>query len=309
MNLAILSHYFQSVIPPRMVYQTRRMVFRIRNVFSKAIDSSSWVSRDTAYDAIRTLDEIKAYVGSPGRRLDPEFVEEIYKPYPDAPLDKFFPTWIQALGHSSRYMWIDKTTVLYNELETNAYYRVGEEILVVPPGIMHSPFVYLYAPLGLNYGGLGTLIAHEFMHAFDLNNIRGPFWTDEFRKKYTERALCLRRSHKSVLATNLQEILNDTVDSENLADFVGTRTAYDAFASLPEKYKSVKLADFNMTSEQLFFVSHCRKWCAQLSETTEPYAPFRSRCIVPLRNMPEFSRAFGCSAGTYMNPHQKCTFW
>ncbi|KAL1415632.1 hypothetical protein MTO96_029119 [Rhipicephalus appendiculatus] len=273
MNLAIVSQYFQPVVPPRMVYQTERMVSRIR------------------------------------RRLDPEFVEEIYKPYPDAPLDRFFPTWIKALSHASHYMWIDKTTPLYKEDDTNAYYTPGEQTLIIPPGIMHSPFLYLYGPIALNYGGLGMVVGHEFMHQFDVNNIKISYWTDEFRKEYTERTLCLRRAHKSVLSTNVLQDLDDTVDSENLGDFVGTMTAYAAFASLPEKYKSLKLAGLNMTSEQLFFVNHCVKWCAELGDTGERYAPFRSRCIVPLMNMPEFSRAFGCSEGTRMNPRKKCTFW
>ncbi|KAL1484295.1 hypothetical protein MTO96_032655 [Rhipicephalus appendiculatus] len=78
MNLAVTSHYFQWVVPPRMVYQTKRMVTRIRHTFVKALESSSWISRNARAYAIELLYEITGYVGSPGRRLDPEFVEEIY---------------------------------------------------------------------------------------------------------------------------------------------------------------------------------------------------------------------------------------
>ncbi|XP_075744150.1 membrane metallo-endopeptidase-like 1 [Rhipicephalus microplus] len=218
MNLAILTHYFRTVVSPRMVYQTKRMVSRIRNAFVNEMNSSSWVSREIAADAINSLNGITAYVGSAGRRLEAEFVEAIYKPYPDVPLDRYFPTWIRALSHSAHYFWIDKATPLYREDEANAYYTPGEETLRIPTGIMRSPVVYLHGPLSLNYGGLG------------------------------------------MLTTTLQNVLDDTMGSENLADFVGTRTAYEAFASLPEKYKSVKLVGFNMTSEQLFFVNHCVKW-------------------------------------------------
>ncbi|KAL3219771.1 hypothetical protein MRX96_050474 [Rhipicephalus microplus] len=78
MNLAILTHYFRTVVSPRMVYQTKRMVSRIRNAFVKEMNSSSWVSRDIAADAINSLNGITAYVGSAGRRLEAEFVEAIY---------------------------------------------------------------------------------------------------------------------------------------------------------------------------------------------------------------------------------------
>ncbi|KAL1476179.1 hypothetical protein MTO96_018756 [Rhipicephalus appendiculatus] len=122
--------------------------------------------------------------------------------------------------------------------------------------------------------------------------------------------LCLRRSHKSVLSSTLQQDeLNSFRDNENLCDLEGTKIAYAAFASLPQKYRDVKLVGLNMTSEQLYFVSHCASLCAHTSETGSQYAPFRKRCIVPLRNMPEFSRAFGCAEGTLMNPPEKCSLW
>ncbi|KAL1477541.1 hypothetical protein MTO96_035661 [Rhipicephalus appendiculatus] len=104
-------------------------------------------------------------------------------------------------------------------------------------------------------------------------------------------------------------MLNDTVDSENLADLVGTRIAYTAFTTLSAQYVDETLAGLNMSAKQLFFINYCAKWCAQYSVPTERYAPFRSRCIVPLMNMPEFSWTFGCAAGAPMNPHDKCEFW
>ncbi|KAH6933941.1 hypothetical protein HPB50_019133 [Hyalomma asiaticum] len=113
----------------------------------------------------------------------------------------------------------------------------------------------------------------------------------------------------AALVRDVRNELNDYLDSENLADLVGTTIAYSAYASLPPKYKRVALAGYDMSTERLFFVNHCVKWCAQHSQLSNRYAPFRSRCIVPLMNMPEFSNAFGCAAGTPMNPRKKCKFW
>ncbi|KAL3224409.1 hypothetical protein MRX96_049492 [Rhipicephalus microplus] len=78
MNLAIISRYFQSEVPPRMVYQTKRMVTRIRHTFVKAMESSSWISPNARHYAIELLYEITAHAGSPGRRLDPRFIADIY---------------------------------------------------------------------------------------------------------------------------------------------------------------------------------------------------------------------------------------
>ncbi|KAH8039732.1 hypothetical protein HPB51_008442 [Rhipicephalus microplus] len=104
--------------------------------------------------------------------------------------------------------------------------------------------------------------------------------------------------------------LNGATDSENLCDFVGTMVAYAAYSSLPSKYKNVTLASMKTSSEQLFFMSHCLKWCDQYCSRPAPrYAAPRSRCIVPLVSMPEFSSAFKCVAGTPKNPRNKCKFW
>ncbi|KAL1473332.1 hypothetical protein MTO96_003878 [Rhipicephalus appendiculatus] len=91
MKLAVISPYFIQRVTPRVVYQTERMTSRIRSAFEKAIQSSSWVGADVRYRAINRLTNVTVFVGSPGRRLDPKFVEEVYRPYPDAPRDRLFP--------------------------------------------------------------------------------------------------------------------------------------------------------------------------------------------------------------------------
>ncbi|KAL1475813.1 hypothetical protein MTO96_037007 [Rhipicephalus appendiculatus] len=152
------------------------------------------------------------------------------------------------------------------------------------------------------------------MHGFDVTAIQKYLNTDgkpsEFVKEYTKRAICLRQSHKSILSlSDQQETLNATLDSEQLADFVGLVVAYAAYSSLPQKYKDVKLATLDMSAEQLFFINACVKWCAKVTVLSDVHAPSPARCLVPAMNMPEFSRAFGCAPGTPMNPHKKCTFW
>ncbi|KAH7956436.1 hypothetical protein HPB52_009663 [Rhipicephalus sanguineus] len=104
-----------------------------------------------------------------------------------------------------------------------------------------------------------------------------------------------------------EETLSEELDSENLADLVGTKMAYDAFNSLVPENRDETPAGLNMSVQQLFFFNHCAKLCTEDKE--ESYAIMRSRCIVPLMNMREFSSAFGCATKTPMNPREKCTFW
>ncbi|KAL1476174.1 hypothetical protein MTO96_018751 [Rhipicephalus appendiculatus] len=315
MNLAVTSPVFQSEIPLYMIGKAKDMVSNIRSAFQKAFESSSWIGRNFREAAIRKLNNITAYVGSPGKQLDPEYVEAIYKPYPDAPLDRLFPTWIKALALSSHLIWSDQTTPLFQEQTYSSYYsRTNNDFTILTIELLR-PFAYSFGPIALNYGGLGMSIGHELMHAFDVQGIRSLErdllqGKEAFLKEYTKRALCLRNSHRSVLSlTGGEEKLNYTLDSENLADLVGVKIAYQAFASLMSPEKTETLVGLDMSPVQLFFVNYCVTWCAQLSETQSNYAPFRSRCIVPLMNMPEFSRAFRCTAGAPMNPPKKCDFW
>ncbi|KAL1421102.1 hypothetical protein MTO96_023455 [Rhipicephalus appendiculatus] len=315
MNLAILSPFLQSEVPERMVQEAKNMVQELRNSFLKALRSSTWLSHDFRQAAVKKMMNMVSYVGSPGGRLEPEYVEALYKPYPDAPLDLLFPTWIKALGLSSHYMWTDTTTPLYDETRYSPFYMENHNDFTIPTISMFRPFMYPHAITALNYGGLGQMIGHEIMHAFDVRGIHFlegyvPDDMDDVIKEYTKRALCLRKSHKSVLSLSGQEgTLNDDLDSENLADLAGTKVAYDAFASLDSGPRDQTIVGLEMSAKQLFFFNHCAKWCTEDDHEDPRYAPKRSRCIVPLMNMPDFSRAFGCAAGTAMNPRDKCTFW
>ncbi|KAL1444082.1 hypothetical protein MTO96_045685 [Rhipicephalus appendiculatus] len=213
------------------------MTSRIRSAFEKALNSASWIGRNIRDELINKLIDVPFYVESQGRRSDPAFVEEVYRSYPDAPREPFFPTWIKVLALSSHYVWTDQDALLFHEAAPNGFYIIPYNDIVVTPGIMQHPFLYLYGPIALNYGGLGVIIAHEVMHAFDVDGIQvnednKPIVTREFIKEYTKRAVCLRQSHKSVLSlSGQQETLNDTVDSENLAELVGTMVAYAAYSS------------------------------------------------------------------------------
>ncbi|KAK8781589.1 hypothetical protein V5799_017069, partial [Amblyomma americanum] len=102
-------------------------------------------------------------------------------------------------------------------------------------------------------------------------------------------------------------LTNDMTDSEGFADFTGMLLTYSAFKRLPAAERTRVPPDLGLNAEMTFFVSHCLKWCGT-SKTDQRRRPAgrywhtRSRCLVPLMNMPEFSAAFSCKAGSFMNP-------
>ena len=63
----------------------------------------------------------------------------------------------------------------------NAFYSPRENHIYFPAGILQKPFYDAQFPLALNYGGIGVVVGHEIVHAFDRQGRRqlvGSFSTE-----------------------------------------------------------------------------------------------------------------------------------
>ncbi|KAL3224374.1 hypothetical protein MRX96_049506 [Rhipicephalus microplus] len=157
MNLAILSHHFQTLVTPGMIGEVRHMAFRIKNTFWEALNSSSWLTSTFRTRFLTKLDLVKFQVGSPEDRLDPESIETFYERLPDVPFNRLFPSWIQGRRLNTHYRWKDQRTRFYDEEAVNAFY-MWKSTVVIPTAIVHDPLFYEYEPVALNYGGLGMVL-------------------------------------------------------------------------------------------------------------------------------------------------------
>ena len=93
---------------------------------------------------------------------------------------------------------------------------------------------------------------------------------------------------------------------ENIADFGGLLTAYDALQrALARNGRPGPIDGF--TPEQRFFLGYAQSWRSHTRPealrnrvTVDPHAPERWRVNGPLSNMPAFAAAFGCKPGDAM---------
>ncbi|KAH9368551.1 hypothetical protein HPB48_020940 [Haemaphysalis longicornis] len=162
------------------------------------------------------------------------------------------------------------------------------------------------------------IIGHEIMHGFD---VKGIGYTSvglvSFPKHpssvadYTKKVLCLRSSFKDFERARQFPSLGHTEDSEGFADWTGVQLAYGAFRALPSAERDAIVPGLPLDAEKLFFIAHCYKWCGSQTKRAKgsSYWSTRSRCVVPLRHMPEFARAFSCPQGSKMNPSTRCSFF
>ncbi|XP_075560605.1 neprilysin-4-like isoform X3 [Dermacentor variabilis] len=306
-----------SVVNYHAVYRALDMFARIREAFGAAIRNSSWLVGHERHVALRKLANMKALVGGPEHRWDEHYVEEYYEGLPDSPSDRFFEAWLKARSLCAHRRWSDQTKLVFDVATVNAYYERETNVVIVPAALLQPIFFFPDGNEAYNYGNLGDIMGHEIMHGYDIlgvqyddNNQFKPWDTPLSRERFVQNVMCLRGSHAQALRRKRHLALNDTVDSENLADFVGAATAYAAFRSLPSYQRHWTLYGLHLTADQLFFVGRCTKACrlAEATATTR-YATASSRCNVPLMHMEAFARAFHCEVGTRMNPAHKCSFW
>ncbi|XP_070389918.1 neprilysin-1-like isoform X4 [Dermacentor albipictus] len=274
MGYAITSRFYHSVISKKSLMEVNEIASNIRKAFQAAFQSSKWMTGSVRETALRKIMTMRHHIGAVGALIDSAYVEKYYASFPDLPTDRFFKGWREAAAAAIRQAWADTTMLLHMETEANAFYTPVFNTMVISASMLLPNIFFTEGPAAFNYGSLGRVLRPR------------------------------------------QEAPNDTIDSEILADLGGTPMAYSAFTSLPPSKRDTTLPGVAMTGNQLFFVGHCTAWCEK--QTTEPppwlfgnsiYPPGRSRCIVPLMNMPEFSAAFHCKQGSYMNPAKKCRFW
>jgi putative endopeptidase len=102
---------------------------------------------------------------------------------------------------------------------------------------------------------------------------------------------------------------------ENIADMGGVKLAFAAYRSARKSAERVQVAD-GFTEDQQFFLAVGQAWCTKASEqlermrvTVDPHSSPRFRVLGSLSNLPEFSEAFQCAAGSGMRPAQTCKVW
>jgi putative endopeptidase len=190
----------------------------------------------------------------------------------------------------------------------NAQYNPTTNDITFPAAILLPPFFADSNDDALNYGAIGAVIGHEMTHGFDdqgrlydeVGNLR-EWWTPADAKQFTTRASCVTKQYGAMEAAPGVLQNGPLVTGESIADLGGLRIAYNAYEqSLAGKPRRTING---YTPEQRFFLAFATVWAE--NETPE-FARFlgqsnehpvnRNRVIGTLVNLPEFAKAFHCTA-------------
>ena len=216
---------------------------------------------------------------------------------------------------------LDKSEWEMSPPTVNAYYNPQMNNINFPAGILQPPYFDRSMDDAVNYGAIGMVIGHELTHGFDdqgrqfdaQGNLR-DWWTPADAKEFEKRASCIVQEYASFPILGDLRMNGKLTLGENTADNGGLRIAYMALMDTLKDKKVEPIDGF--TPAQRFFLGNAQVWCANMSDaetrlrvTTDPLSLPKYRDNGVVANLPEFSQAFGCKAGTPMVRADRCRVW
>ncbi|XP_077522682.1 neprilysin-3-like [Amblyomma americanum] len=317
---AVQRRYFEKFVPGQALSSARQVLLNVRSSLLRKLRTTDWIRAPLKNITIEKAENYGIVVGYPDAISSEAAVEALYADFPDVGA-AFFDAYLQSLrvitDRNVRGVGLSN----FSSDAANAQYEAHRHTITVFAGLLLPPVYIHNGPPSFNYAGFGQIAGHEMMHAFDVEGITYDLTGHELRfqatstmMEYERKVLCLRRSYQETESEARARAMDDKIDSEGFADFSGMLLTYDAFQRLPLEQRGLNVADVGLTADQTFFVAHCLKWCNADKANRRRYSGSlywhgRSRCLVPLINMPEFAQAFACRPGDMMNPARRCDFW
>ncbi|CAB3381602.1 Hypothetical predicted protein [Cloeon dipterum] len=330
-----LTRYFDN----KTVEKTEVIVHDIHDAFTQLIKGLDWMDEQTKTYALEKLDAVKQNVGYPKWFFVPGaldernfFINDVRGDWLTMNINKF----VVAFKKYDDFRFNDTYWLGISKIVVNAFYTNNLVGIYLPAGILDAPFTGNGLP-ALNYGAIGAVIGHEFTHGFDnyghtidKHGQKKNWWSNETLEKFDERVECMIEQYNKFEFPEIgpNVTLNGTQTiNENIADNGGMREAliaYDMLKYRQTHYESQVLPDpepylpglADYSHKQLFFLGYANMWCKNVSPkylerilTKDVHSPGRERVLGTLSNTKEFADAWKCSAGSKMNPVEKCIVW
>ncbi|XP_053987085.1 endothelin-converting enzyme homolog isoform X1 [Hylaeus volcanicus] len=328
MGFAIGAMFVRDVFHGRSKPMAEQMIDQVRQAFTKNLKNLDWMDAETRQAAEEKANAITDMIGFPNFILDPNQLDDLYRDL-YIKQNEYFQNTIRVNKYNLRKNLekldqpVNKTTWIMTPPTVNAYYRPTKNQMVLPAGILQSPFYDMENPSSLNFGGIGVVMGHELTHAFDdqgreydLHGNLNQWWNNATIERFKNRTECFVEQYNS-FEIHGRHVNGRQTLGENIADNGGLEAAYHAYLTTPKSYKDqLPLPGLNLTHRQLFFLNFAQVWCsAATSEAIvlqiekDSHCPAKFRVIGPLSNLPEFATEFNCPKGSRMNPVHKCEVW
>ncbi|XP_075726637.1 endothelin-converting enzyme homolog [Rhipicephalus microplus] len=303
-------------------WQARYFLNAIGKMYYEKVMRVPWADQESKKPAMEKIWNIVPYVGYAPWLMNASFVDGLYENVGRLRRSDSMSTITQRLEENALMRRLsqlcdeDREPTIGVAFETVGMIYIPPNVLVVPAGILQTPFFEPGLPSSVNFGTIGTVMAHEMtvdliqkdLH-YDSRGMIRRWWTDYTQASFYDRAGCLLKQYGSIVDTPA----NMTPDEMNrlieaVADNAALRIAFQALLASAEEKPMMLLPGLEKFSpEQLYFLSYASLLCAHESSegnketgvTSEPFLN-RYRVNVPMMNMEEFSSTFQCPSGSRM---------
>ena len=291
------------------------MAEHLTETFAERLRENTWLSEKTKQGALEKLDSLQIHIGYPDEipAIYGEFIVTSHADGGNLLDNTLYFANVLLRDMFSRYgTEVDRTLWNIPAHMVNASYAPMTNTITFPAAILQEPFFSTNQSMSQNYGGIGTIIAHEITHAFDLNGAHfGPdgsllsWWCEEdfliFEGK-AEKMLALfdGLAHEGGFVDGRFTL------SENIADAGGLICALEALKNLRDH------------DVEAFFTHWATTWRMkatpeyhQLLLNVDCHAPAKLRANVQLSNLDLFYDVYEIEEhhGMYVPPEARVVIW
>lgn len=313
--------YVAEYFPPEYKQKVGVMVENLRAAFGQAIDSLEWMSAETRTAARAKLAAFNVKIGYPDRWRDySSLTVQAGDLLGNVIRSRAFEYRRQVAKLSKP---VDRGEWNLTPQTVNAYYRPTFNEIVFPAAILQAPFFNAAADDAYNYGGIGSVIGHEFSHGFDDQGRKfdgegrlRDWWTEADAREYESRAAELVAQYSAFQPLPDLAINGELTLGENIGDLAGLIVAHRAY-ELSLKGLPAPRID-GLSGQQRFFVGFARAWRGKIRDERlreqllrGPHSPARYRVMGILPNIPGFYSAFDLQRGDamYLPPEDRVKIW
>jgi predicted metalloendopeptidase len=317
--------YVEKTFPPEARARARAVIDDIRTAFGERLKHLTWMSDSTRAQALDKLAQMGEKVGYPDHWRDYSRLRQVEGPFVLNVASANAFEWQRTVNRPG--MPVDTTEWGITVPTVNAYYDASKNEMVFPAGALTPQTFDPNTDDAANYGSLGgSWAGHELTHGFDdegrhydaKGNLR-DWWQPSDSVHFVEQAALVERQFNEYIQIDTFHVNGKLTEGENIADWGGLLTAYDALASRLARQAGGRPGLIEgYTPEQRFFLAYAQSWRVHVRPeqlrtrvTVDPHAPERWRINGPLSNIAAFAQAFGCKDGDPMvRPKDKVpTIW
>ena len=306
MGEALGQVYVEQAFPPNTKTRADEMIENLRAAVASRLQALEWMTDETKAKAMEKLAAFNSKIGYPDKWRDYSTLEIGVESYA---ANVRAANVFEVLRNLSKIgKPIDRDEWGMSPQTINAYYSPVMNEIVFPAAIMQPPFFDGEMDDAVNYGAMGGVIGHEFMHGFDDQGSKFDahgnmqnWWSDEDRSRFEERTAKLVEHYNEFVAVDDLHVNGELSLGENIGDLAGVTMSYYALQSVLEQNHPGEIDGF--TPEQRFFLAWAQAWrrnyrdeALKVQVNTDPHSPGKFRVMGPLSNMPEFAAAFDCKS-------------